>query len=270
VASQRAAVCAQQQQRAQFSTSNSRKAYDRNKPPAGTPSPSPYNEPAGPNAADRTKALQGPLHDFGAYLMACLPKFIQQFSVYKDELTLYTAPDGVIPLCTFLRDHTNTRFQQVVDIAGVDYPSRQKRFEVVYHFLSLVHNSRIRVKTYADEVSPVPSIVSLFGGADWYEREAWDLYGIFFSGHPDLRRILTDYGFEGHPLRKDFPLTGYVEVRYDEEKKRVIQEPLQLSQAFRDLTGALSPWEQIGPGVDVTPDTYKLPPQEQKKEEPKK
>lgn len=160
---------------------------------------------------------------------------------------------------TFLRDHSSCQYKSVVDISGADYPTREKRFEVVYHLLSVHHNSRIRVKTYADEVSPVPSIVSLFGGADWYEREIWDLYGVFFSNHPDLRRILTDYGFEGHPLRKDFPLTGYVEVRYDEEKKRVVQEPLQLSQAFRDLTGALSPWEGVGQGVDTKPERFAMP-----------
>lgn len=151
--------------------------------------------------------MQGPLHEYGSYLVTCLPKFIQQYSVVKDELTLYVAPDGVVPTMTFLRDHTNCQFKSVMDICGVDYPSRAKRFEVVYNLLSVKHNSRIRVKTYADEVSPVPSVTGLFRGADWYEREVWDMFGVFFSGHPDLRRILTDYGFEGHPLRKDFPLT---------------------------------------------------------------
>lgn len=202
--------------------------------------------------------MQGPLHEYGSYLLTCLPKFIQQYSVVKDELTLYVAPDGVVPTMTFLRDHTNCQFKSVMDICGVDYPSRAKRFEVVYNLLSVKHNSRIRVKTYADEVSPVPSVTGLFRGADWYEREVWDMFGVFFSGHPDLRRILTDYGFEGHPLRKDFPLTvrmkpswerlirltlyiqGYTEVRYDEEKKRVVSEPLQLSQAFRNFGKALA------------------------------
>jgi len=246
------------------------RCYATAKSPFGVPAVNPYKEAIGPNPADKTKELQGPLHEFGAYITACVPKFIQQFSVYKDELTLYCPPQSVSHLITFLRDHTNARFTQVMDVSGADYPSRSKRFEVVYHMLSIPHNSRIRVKTYADEVSPVPSIVPLFGGADWYEREIWDLFGVFFSGHPDLRRILTDYGFEGHPLRKDFPLTGYVEVRYDEEKKRVVQEPLQLSQAFRDLSGAASPWEQVGPGVDMRPETFKLPPAEPAKEEPKK
>src|SRR5262249_116507 len=124
---------------------------------------------------------------------------------------------------------------------GADYPSRENRFEVVYHFLSVRFNHRIRLKTYASETTPVPSITGLYKGANWFEREAWDMYGIFFTGHPDLRRILTAYGFEGHPLRKDFPLTGYVEVRYDDEKKRVIAEPLELTQAFR-MFEYQSPW----------------------------
>lgn len=166
-----------------------------------------YVERAGIDPKSRYAALQGPLHDYGSYLTACLPKFIQQYSVVREELTIYISPEGVVPVLTFLRDHTNCQFKSAMDICGADYPTRAKRFEVVYHLLSVTHNSRIRVKTYADEVSPVPSATSLFRGADWYEREAWDMYGIFFSGHPDLRRILTDYGFEGHPLRKDFPLT---------------------------------------------------------------
>jgi NADH dehydrogenase (ubiquinone) Fe-S protein 3 len=163
-------------------------------------------------------------------------------------LTLYVAPSAIVPVLTFLRDHSQCQFKAVMDISGVDFPEREKRFEVVYHLLSVKHQGRIRVKTYAGEADPVPSACDLFRGADWYEREAWDLYGIFFSGHPDLRRILTDYGFEGHPLRKDFPLTGYTEVRYDEERKRVVYEPLQLTQAFRNFE-ALSPWEQVGDGT---------------------
>jgi len=157
-----------------------------------------------------------------------------------------------------------------MDISGADYPEREKRFEIVYHLLSIKHGGRIRVKTYAGEADPVPSAVGLFSGADWYEREAWDLYGIFFSGHPDLRRILTDYGFEGHPLRKDFPLTGYTEVRYDEERKRVVYEPLQLTQAFRNFE-SLSPWEQVGGGSTAPrPASLKPPPPPPKQEEPKK
>ena len=129
------------------------------------------------------------------------------------------------------------------DITAVDFPTRDKRFEVVYNLLSVRHNSRIRVKTYADEASPVPSITSLYDGANWYEREVYDLFGVFFVGHPDLRRIMTDYGFDGHPLRKDFPLTGYTEIRYDEEKKRIVVEPLELTQAFRNFEGGTAAWE---------------------------
>ncbi|CAG8811451.1 9815_t:CDS:2, partial [Racocetra persica] len=184
------------------------------------------------------------LHEYGKHLLSMLPKFIQQYSVYKDELTLYVAPSAIIPVMTFLRDHTGSQFKQVQDICGVDYPSRPNRFEIVYNMLSLRYNARIRVKTYGNEVSPIPSIVSLFNGANWFEREVYDMFGVIFTGHPDLRRILTDYGFEGHPMRKDFPLTGYVEIRYDEERKRVVAEPLELTQAFRNFEGAASPWEQ--------------------------
>lgn len=156
-------------------------------------------------------------------------------------------------------DNTSAEFTQCASVTGADYPGRQYRFEVVYHLLSVRFNSRIRVKTYADEVSPVPSITSLYDGANWYERETYDLYGVFFVGHPDLRRILTDYGFEGHPLRKDFPLTGYTELRYDEEKKRIVTEPLELTQAFRNFEGGSSAWEQVGPGTDRKPESFKLP-----------
>ncbi|KAI8882775.1 hypothetical protein K501DRAFT_295059 [Backusella circina FSU 941] len=193
------------------------------------------------------------LHHYGQYLTSVLPKFIQQYSVYKDELTIFTAPSGLTQVMHFLRDHTNSQFKLVMDITGVDFPSRKNRFEVVYNLLSMKYNARIRVKTYASETSPVPSVVPLFNAANWQERETYDMFGIFFTGHPDLRRILTDYGFEGHPLRKDFPLTGYVEVRYDEEKKRVVAEPVELAQAFRNFEGALSPWEQTGLGRDDTP-----------------
>lgn len=125
----------------------------------------------------------------------------------------------------------------------MDFPTRDQRFEVVYNMLSVRHNSRIRIKTYADEATPVPSITSLYDGANWYEREVYDLFGVFFIGHPDLRRIMTDYGFDGHPLRKDFPLTGYTEIRYDEEKKRIVVEPLELTQAFRNFEGGTAAWE---------------------------
>ncbi|GAA5930171.1 hypothetical protein JCM1841_000483 [Sporobolomyces salmonicolor] len=232
---------------------------------------SPFLEPAGRNPAEDSKPYASALQEYGAWIMASLPKYIQQTSVYKEELTLYVAPSAIVPVMYFLRDHTNTQYKQVMDICGADYPTRGKRFEVVYHLLSVKYNSRIRVKTYADEVSPVPSVVEVFRGADWYEREAWDMYGIFFSGHPDLRRILTDYGFEGHPLRKDFPLTGYTEVRYDEEKKRVVSEPLQLSQAFRNFDGAASPWEGTGNGIDARAPQFVLqPPKDEAKQEEQK
>lgn len=169
-------------------------------------------------------------------------------------------------------DNTAAEFTQCSTVTAADYPTRDKRFEVVYNLLSVRHNSRIRVKTYADETSAVPSITSLFDGANWYEREVYDLYGVYFTGHPDLRRIMTDYGFEGHPLRKDFPLTGYTEIRYDEEKKRIVTEPLELTQAFRNFEGGSSVWEQVGRGDDRKPESFKLPTPkpEEKKDEPKK
>jgi NADH dehydrogenase (ubiquinone) Fe-S protein 3 len=177
----------------------------------------------------------------GTFIKQCLPKYVQSTSLVKDELTIMVAPSGLIPTMSFLKYSSALLFNQVVDVCGVDYPTRPQRFEVVYNLLSIRYNARIRVKTYASEVSPVPSITPLYAGANWFEREAYDMYGIFFTGHPDLRRILTDYGFEGYPLRKDFPLTGYTEVRYDDEKKRVVSEPLELTQAFRNFDNA-SPW----------------------------
>jgi NADH dehydrogenase (ubiquinone) Fe-S protein 3 len=146
----------------------------------------------------------------------------------------------------------------VSDITAVDYPTKDQRFEVVYNMLSIRHNARIRVKTYADEATPVPSICDLYDGANWYEREVYDLFGVFFVGHPDLRRIMTDYGFDGHPLRKDFPMTGYTEIRYDEEKKRIVVEPLELTQAFRNFRGGSTVWEPVGPGDNRTPDQVRL------------
>jgi len=187
--------------------------------------------------ADKYQEKAQSLHNYGQYLVSCLPKYIQQFSVWKDELTIYIPPSGVIPVISFLKYHTAAEYTMVADITAVDYPTRNARFEVVYNLLSVRHNSRIRVKTYADEATPVPSITSLYDGANWYEREVYDLFGVFFVGHPDLRRIMTDYGFDGHPLRKDFPLTGYTEIRYDEEKKRIVVEPLELTQAFRNFEG---------------------------------
>jgi NADH-quinone oxidoreductase subunit C len=161
------------------------------------------------------------------------------------ELTLTVAAPSIVRVLAFLRDEPSLSFQELVDICGVDYPPRELRFDVVYHLLSLRHNQRVRVKVETDEATPVPSVISVFPTANWFEREAWDMYGILFSDHPDLRRILTDYGFEGHPLRKDFPMTGYVEMRYDEEQKRVVYEPVQLRQDFRSWD-FLSPWEGSG------------------------
>ena len=187
------------------------------------------------------------LEKYGIYVSSQLPKLIERVVIDRNELTLHTSPENLMKVMAFLRDDKNAQFRQVVDVCGVDYPARPKRFDVVYHLLSHQFNSRIRVKTSCDETTPVPSITPLFEAANWFEREAWDMYGIFFSGHPDLRRILTDYGFEGHPQRKDFPLTGYVEVRYDDELKRVVQEPLELSQEFRRFD-IESPWDQLEGG----------------------
>jgi len=162
----------------------------------------------------------------------------QQFG----ELTLIVPAASVPTVLRTLRDDADCQFEQLIDICGVDYPEREKRFDVVYHLLSPRKNQRLRVKCEVDDATPVPSVVELFPGANWYEREAYDMYGILFSGHPDLRRILTDYGFQGFPLRKDFPLTGYVEVRYDDAQKRVVYEPVRLTQEFRSFD-FLSPWE---------------------------
>jgi NADH-quinone oxidoreductase subunit C len=158
------------------------------------------------------------------------------------ELTATVAGENLVDLVTFLRDDPACQFVSIIDVSGADYPSREKRFDVVSHLLSPKKNLRIRLRVMTDEDTPVPSITGVFPGADWYERETYDLYGILFSGHPDLRRILTDYGFDGHPLRKDFPLTGFVEVRYDDEIKRVVYEPVELKQEFRNFD-FLSPWE---------------------------
>ena len=158
------------------------------------------------------------------------------------ELTLMVKRESLVKVATFLRDDAGALFKILVDVCGVDYPERPERFEAVYHLLSTRHNQRIRLKVITNETTPVPSLVEVFPTAGWFEREAWDLYGIMFAGNPDLRRILTDYGFEGHPLRKDFPLTGFVQARYDEEQKRVVYEPVKLTQEFRSFD-FLSPWE---------------------------
>lgn len=223
------------------------------------------------NPADKYLEHVEDLHKYGRYIITALPKFVQKFSVWKDELTIFIPPTAVIPVMSFLKDHSAAQFKAVMDVTAVDFPSRTNRFEVVYNLLSVRYNSRIRVKTYASETSPVPSISHLYRGANWYERETYDMYGVFFENHPDLRRILTDYGFEGHPLRKDFPVTGYTEVRYDEEKKRVVYEPLELTQAMRNFSAGSTAWEPVGPGRDDRPASFKLPtPKPEPEEEAKK
>ena len=180
---------------------------------------------------------------FGADILASSTAF--------DEASISVPRDRIVEVLTKLRDDPKCQFEVLIDICGVDYPERAERFEVVYHLLSPRLNQRLRIKIATDETAPVQSVNDVFPAANWYEREAYDLYGIRFTGHPDLRRILTDYGFQGHPLRKDFPLTGYVEVRYDDEKKRVVYEPVKLTQEFRDFDFE-SPWE--GPNYIIPGD----------------
>jgi NADH-quinone oxidoreductase subunit C len=182
------------------------------------------------------------LIDLGDYVVTAVPDFASAPMVANDELTIHSNPASILRLLAFLRDDTECQFKQLVDLCAVDWPGRVQRFDVVYHLLSHRQNQRLRVKVQTDEDTPVPSACEVFSSAAWYEREAWDLYGVFFADHPDLRRLLSDYGFEGHPLRKDFPLTGYVEVRYDEEQKRVVYEPVQLAQELRSFD-FMSPWE---------------------------
>lgn len=181
------------------------------------------------------------LADFGKQIVTALPGAVRGQQVVRGELTLEVEPGEIVRVLRFLRDDSNCLFKVLIDICGVDWPQREKRFDVVYHLLSLAKNLRIRVKVETDENTPVASVVPLFPAANWFEREAFDMYGVFFSGHPDLRRLLTDYGFHGHPLRKDFPMTGYVEVRYDDELRRVVYEPVK-SVEFR-AWDFLSPWE---------------------------
>lgn len=182
------------------------------------------------------------LNDLGELIAAALSNEVTGFSVERDELTVSARADQIVRVMKFLRDDSQCQFKQLIDICGVDYPERPARFDVVYHLLSHKHNQRVRVKVQADEEAPVPSLTDVFNAAGWFERECWDMYGVMFSDHPDLRRILTDYGFQGFPLRKDFPLTGFVEVRYSEEQKRVVYEPVTLTQDFRSFD-FMSPWE---------------------------
>jgi len=198
------------------------------------------------------------LAQLGSTIIESLPGAALSHETIAGELIIWAQRERVLDVLRFLRDDERCAFKVLVDVCGVDYPDRPERFEVVYNLLSLRHNARIRVKVATDENTPVPSATAVFSSAGWFEREAWDLYGILFADHPDLRRILTDYGFEGHPMRKDFPLTGYVEVRYDPEEKRVVYEPVKLTQDFRSFD-FLSPWEGMTP---VLPGDEKATPPE--------
>jgi NADH-quinone oxidoreductase subunit C len=187
---------------------------------------------------ETTQALQ----ELGGYIGSQLPNDVLRQWTANRELNITVRVEGIVRTLKYLRTDSNCLFEMLVDVCGVDFPDREERFEVVYNLLSLRHNQRVRVKVAVDEDTAVPSVVGVFPSASWFERECWDMFGVFFSGHPDMRRLLTDYGFDGHPFRKDFPLTGYVEVRYDDEERRVVYEPVKLTQAFRSFD-FLSPWE---------------------------
>jgi len=182
------------------------------------------------------------LSELSSYLREVRGDLFLDASMSYDELNVIATPETILALLTFLRDDARCGFVSMIDICGVDWPQREKRFDVVYHLLSPKQNLRVRVKVAVADGESVPSATAVYKGAEWFEREAWDMYGIPFSGHADLRRLLTDYGFEGHPLRKDFPTTGYVEVRYDDDAKRVVYEPVELKQEFRNFD-FMSPWE---------------------------
>jgi NADH-quinone oxidoreductase subunit C len=182
------------------------------------------------------------LNDLGEYIASKAGEHVVAWEIALDELMVTTTRESLLRLMKLARDDANCLFKVLIDVTAVDFPERAERFDVVYNLLSLPHNQRIRIRVATDEYAPVPSMTQLFSSAGWYEREVWDMFGIFFTDHPDLRRMLTDYGFEGHPLRKDFPLTGYVEVRYDDEQKRVVYEPVKLTQDFRSFD-FMSPWE---------------------------
>ena len=201
----------------------------------------------------------GKLDALGQTIVSALGAAATGHSVAFNQLTIDVKAEKIVEVAKYLRDDQACRFVNFTDVTAVDHPGREKRFDVVYHLLSPTHNTRIRIRAEADETTQVPSLIDVFPGADWFERETYDLYGVIFVGHPDMRRILTDYGFDGHPLRKDFPLTGFVEVRYDDEEKRVVYEPVRLNQEFRKFD-FLSPWE----GAD-----YPLPGDEKAKAEPK-
>jgi NADH-quinone oxidoreductase subunit C len=186
--------------------------------------------------------MEDTLERLGQTIRNALGGSVSGYTVANGELTVQAQAADVVPVAKFLRDDPACQFVNIIDVTAVDWPSREKRFDVVYHFLSPRLNQRVRLKVTTDETTPVPSLIDVFHGADWFERETYDLYGVLFTGHPDMRRILTDYGFEGHPLRKDFPLTGFVEVRWDDEQKRVVYDRVALAQEFRSFD-FLSPWE---------------------------
>jgi len=190
------------------------------------------------------------LRDLATYLADAAPNVVGETVIAHDELAITTQRATLVKFLTFLRDDSNCQFKVLVDVTAVDFPERDERFEVVYNLLSIALNQRIRIKVMTDEAAPVPSVAAVFSTAAWFEREVWDLFGVLFTDHPDLRRLLTDYGFQGHPLRKDFPLTGYVELRYDAEQKRVVYEPVKLTQEFRTFD-FISPWE--GMTIDRLP-----------------
>ena len=192
------------------------------------------------------------LVELGELISDVLDNEIVSTEIANDQLLVTTRPDCIVKVLTHLRDDSQCQFRQLMDIAGVDYPERADRFDVVYQLLSMKQNQRVTVKLQTNEETPVPSVTGVFSTAAWFERECWDMYGVMFSDHPDLRRILTDYGFRGYPLRKDFPTTGYTEVRYDEAQKRVVYEPVKLVQEYRQFD-FMSPWEgaeYILPGDD--------------------
>ncbi|MBI1188559.1 MAG: NADH-quinone oxidoreductase subunit C [Alphaproteobacteria bacterium] len=181
-------------------------------------------------------------HEIGAHIQNAMTDAVESYEVAHGELIVHVKREHILTVLTFLRDNKETQFTTLVDICGVDWPERANRFDVVYHLLSMKRNARVRLKVQTDEKTPVASAIDVFPCADWFEREAFDMYGVTFSGHPDLRRLLTDYGFQGFPLRKEFPLTGHVEVRYDAEQRRVVYEPVKLPAAYRNFDFE-SPWE---------------------------
>jgi NADH-quinone oxidoreductase subunit C len=203
--------------------------------------------------------MEDMLDRLGATIKGACGASVTGYDVVHSELTVHAKTADIVKVATFLKTDAACQFICIVDVTAIDWPGREQRFDVVYHFLSPRLNQRVRVKIMTDEETPVPSLIGLFRGADWFERETYDLYGVLFTGHPDMRRILTDYGFEGHPLRKDFPLSGFVEVRYDDEQKRVVYDKVRLAQEFRTFD-FLSPWE----GTD-----YVLPGDEKAKGEVK-